>query len=511
MIRPLRLAASLVLFAPLAFSQPAPSLAKVDPQSSATPALTLEECVARALGKNFDLKIQEFDTQNARDAITIAQAAYDPTLQASASTGKAKSAEQNTTTIIDENGNPVVVVLPSSRSEGADIRLGVSQKIVTGATVSASGALDRSKRTPASSRLNPAYDSDVTLSINQPLLQGSGLAVNRAAIARARIGLTRSEFDFKSAVLSVVRNVEAAYYDLGFAREQLAVRRFSLQVAEQLFEENEAKRNTGVATDLDVLQAEVGVANARRNVLLAEQTVRDSEDNLLQLIGQFEFNTTLGDVKFTEQAIPAVSFDESYQRALTNAPDYASAKAAVEQLKLDARVAKNNTLPALDLGGAVGLNNRDDSWGDAAQEAFSRDGYSWQVDLTLTVPWGLRAEKARYRQALSNLSRQETLLRAVDQDIVVQVRAAVRAVETNRESVDISAKATELSQRQYDLEKARYDAGLSTFRRVQEAQEDLDNARVSELQAKVNLRVALADLARLEGSSLERYKITLMQ
>ena len=89
---------------------------------------------------------------------------------------------------------------------------------------------------------------------------------------------------------------------------------------------------------------------ARRNVLLAEQTVRDNEDALLQLIGQFEFNTTLGDVKFTDQAIPAISFDHSYELALNNAPDYASAKALVEQLKLDARVAKNNAMPSLDLG-----------------------------------------------------------------------------------------------------------------------------------------------------------------
>jgi outer membrane protein TolC len=138
---------------------------------------------------------------------------------------------------------------------------------------------------------------------------------------------------------------------------------------------------------------------------------------------------------------------------------------------------------------------------------WNGDRYSWSLDATLSLPWGLRAEKARYRQSITTVNREEVRLQQMEQDILVRVRAAVRAVETNLESVRISSLATELSQRQYDLEKARYDAGLSTFRRVQEAKEDLDTSRVSELQAKVTLRNALADLSRLEGSSLQRYKI----
>ena len=44
-----------------------------------------------------------------------------------------------------------------------------------------------------------------------------------------------------------------------------------------------------------------------------------------------------------------------------------------------------------------------------------------------------------------------------------------------------------------------------------EAQDDLELARVNELQAQVNLRIALADLQRLEGSSLTRFRIVLDQ
>jgi len=110
---------------------------------------------------------------------------------------------------------------------------------------------------------------------------------------------------------------------------------------------------------------------------------------------------------------------------------------------------------------------------------------------------------------LTSVNREQARYQQIDQDLVVNVRAAVRAVETNRESASISALATQLSQRQYELERARFNAGLSTSRRVLEAQDDLEIARVNELQAQVSLRIALADLERLEGSSLARFKITL--
>ena len=54
---------------------------------SATPnekPFTLEGAVALALQKNFDLQLQSFNVDNARDTIAIQEAAFDPTLTAAA-------------------------------------------------------------------------------------------------------------------------------------------------------------------------------------------------------------------------------------------------------------------------------------------------------------------------------------------------------------------------------------------------------------------------------------------
>ncbi len=87
----------------------------------------------------------------------------------------------------------------------------------------------------------------------------------------------------------------------------------------------------------------------------------------------------------------------------------------------------------------------------------------------------------------------------IEQKVAKEIQASGQTLST-----------AELRAREYETEKARYDSGLSTFRRVQETQDDLDQSRLAELQAKVNLRVAQANLDRLEGTAADRYRLTLL-
>lgn len=481
-----RLAASLTLLS-LAASLPAQDTAA--PAPAASPELTLQECINRALAKNFSLEIGRFAPQIAQDSIIVAKGAYEPQLSVSAVTGSSSS--------------------PGTDSKSSNVRVGVTQELYTGTSLSASSRLDRSSLDPAISALNPAYDADLTLSVRQSLLRGFGTEINRAGIHRAEIGLLRANLDFKAQVMDVIQDTENAYYNLAYAREQLAVRNFSLALANKLFDEAKTRRDTGVATDLDVLQAEVGVANARRGVILAEQTVKDRQEGLLALIGQFELDAPIGMVRFTELTEATPVFASSYQLARQHQPDYLSSQAAIDQFKIDLKLTEDAAKPDLTVGAALGMSGTNGSGSDALGDAFDRQNHSWQVDFSFNYPWGRKSDKARVRQSLASLHREETRLKLIEQNIELQVRSAVRAVETNLESVKIASLASGLSQKQYELEKEKFAAGLSTSRRVLEAQDDLEAARINELQAKVTLHTAVAALHRIEGSSLQRFAVQL--
>jgi len=468
---------------------------------SAPPPLTLEECIQRAMRKNFDLQIQGLSSEIAKEALNVASADFDPTFTATTRRNLNQSAA--TTSRLDGTA------ASGPRSDNTVFSVGASQRVGTGGTVSVAGNTTRAATNSLNSTLNPAFGSSASVSLSQPLLKGAGSSVARANIDRSKLGVGIALLNYKIRVLTVIRDTENAYYNLAYAREKLMVKRRSLELAAKLFEENKVRKSTGVATDLDVLTAEVGVANSRRAVVQAEQAVSDREDSLSTLTGEFGFNSRPGEVKFGDYTEGAPSFDLVYKLARDRSPDFLVTQAQIKQIEIDARTAKQAALPGLNLDTGVGYTATERSYGDAIGNLPDGNGYNWNVGLSVSVPWGLHADKARLRTAKISLLQQQTRLQQLDQNLLVNVRGSVRAVETNIVAVEIAGKATELSQKQYELQKARFDAGLSTSRLVLQAQDYLEAARVNELQSKLSLRVDLAELHRIDGSSLERYRIAL--
>lgn len=466
------------------------------------PPLTLEECIARALRKNFDLQIQGYSSDIARESLNIAKADFDPTFSASAT----RSVNQAAASTSSLDGTTNI----GQRNDRTSAQIGVSERLPqTGGTIGLSTNISRAATNSTFSTINPAFNSGITATLSQPLLKNFGPAAARANVERNKLGVGIATLNYKSRVLTVVRDTENAYYNLVSARETLRIRLLSLELAQRLLDENIARRSSGVATDLDVLTAEVGVANARRATLQAEQVVRDAEDALLGLFTSDDFDQRPGEVTFSPYNEPAPSFPHSYKRALDNQPDYYANQAVVKQLEIDLAAAKRNRHPSLNLDAALGYNAIDRSYSDAVGALPNDHGNNWSVGLSYVMPWRMRADTARYRSSIASLNSQKARLAQFEQSLLVQVRSAIRAVETNMASVDIAAKATELSAKQYELQKARFDAGLATSRLVLEAQDDLESARLNELTTKVALRAAVAELHRLEGSSLDRFNISL--
>ena len=480
--------------APPGAVQPAP----VDgaPPDASGPVLTLEECVRLALARGFDLEIEHQSLAIAQDNVPIARSTFLPVF--SATTGK------SVVRTAAENG------LAATMNSTLDAGGGVSQRLLTGTQLSLDFNNTHFNTDPAIAALNPAYASDVTLSVTQPLLKGFGTRLNSQVIRRAELGFDVANNNYESRAQDVIQGTENAYYLLTGARDQLQVFRASLQLSQALLSEAQSRRTAGMATGLDVLQAEVGVANARRSVLEAQRTVSASEDALTSLIGRFQFDTPIGATRASEDASePAPTIAQSYKLATERYPALRNARTSLEIARLDVDFAHNDLLPSVDLDLALGFNGSDSTRRGSISGVTEPDGHTWQAGISITYPLGRVAEKARFRQSRYALNQAELREKQLEQDVLVSVRNAVRDVETSRESVTIATQAADLAQRQYEAETDRFRAGLSTSRRVLEAQTDLESARVASLQARLDLQTARAALRRLEGSSLHRYGITL--
>lgn len=461
--------------------------------------LSLEAAIALAVGKNFDLQLQSITVEQQKETLNIARADFDPTLTG-AFTRTFRESPISTT------------LLEGTTNDDTGFLARVEERLPwTNGVVRVEANLNRAATNNPNQLLNPTFGNSVSASITQPLLRNAGSTVARANIARSKIGVGIAYIAYKSQVLALIADTENFYYNLVAARETLRIRQLSLELAQRLFDENSARRQSGVMTDLDVLSAEVGVANARRGVIQAEQSVRDAEDALLNLINVPSLDARPGPVQFNDYTDGAPNFATSYKLARDFYPQTLSAEEVLKQLQIDLDVARRNRLPNVSLTAGLGYVARptNQSYSDVISNLPSDHGQNWSLGLTYSTPWGRRADKARFRQAQLSVSAQKVRIDQLEQDLMVSVRTAIRSVETNLSAVEIAAQATRLSERQYEQQKARFDAGLSTSRAVLQAQDDLENTRFQELSAKLTLRRAATELRRLEGSSIRRYGIQL--
>ncbi len=508
MSRPFALAllASRLAFASAVVLSPVAGLAQQPAAMAPDRPFTLDDAIGMAMKKNFDLQLQAYNVENAKDTIEIAKGGFDANLTATVRRNLSQAAS-NTSRL---DGSQ----LAGPRNDNTTVSVGANERLAaTNGTVSVTTNVTRGATNSTNALLNPSYGNGISASLSQPLLQNAGRTTATATLERAKLGLNIATIAYKSRVLTVIQQTEVAYYNLVAAREALRIRQLTFEYNQKLFEENQARRATGVATDLDVFSAEYGMANSRRAVVQQEQAVRDAEDNLLNLINAPELDVRPGPVAFNDYTEGPPNFAASYKRAREFFPDTLSAEETIKQLQITLAVAKRNMMPTLNLDASLGYTARavNSGFGDAIGNLPNDHGNNWSFGLTYQRPWGNRADKASYRSALSSLNSRKLTLEQLEQSLLVNVRSAVRAVETNLMAVEIAGKATALSAKQYELQKARFDAGLSTSRLVLQAQDDLESARNAELTAKLALRRAVAELHRLEGTSIERFRVQLPQ
>ncbi|HQO36274.1 MAG TPA: TolC family protein, partial [bacterium] len=164
------------------------------------------------------------------------------------------------------------------------------------------------------------------------------------------------------------------------------------------------------------------------------------------------------------------------------------------------KAAKNQLRPQLDLSMGAWSSGLGDHADDSLDLMKDGDFTSYTVGLTLTYPLGNRAARARMQrselQAEAARTSLEDQLRGVD----LQVRAAIRQIETNQQRVDATTISVDLAEERLRAEEEALQVGLSTSHDVLDYQEDLTIARGSYTQSVIDHILSIAQLELSKGT-----------
>ncbi|MFT3869428.1 MAG: TolC family protein [Nibricoccus sp.] len=488
-------------FVLLALSPLAPRANGATDTAQTEKVINLEQAIRLALEKNFVLKVNAFNPQIARARLTEAWGKYDPKI-----TGSYQEAKDEAPNPID----PVSGVRPAADvSKTNDASLALTGLLPLG-TIYQFGATTSNQR----GTFNNFADSYATyggVSLTQPLLRDFGLTPSLYEIRIARTNLAISEWEYAETITNLITQVIYAYSDLHLAHAYLRSAIRSRDMAVQLHNENEGRRQRGATSEYDVLSAKARVANREDYVLRAERGVRLSENFLKQLIGD-EHNPDFLHWNLRIEPLPvapAVDVDAAsgFRDALKQRPDYRSAKLGVDKSGLDRRYYRNQLLPRVDLNGSYGYNGIGPDFAASRTDARRQTYVASSAGISVSVPLTSAAERGRARAAKLRLRQAEVNLERLEQDILIDVSNAAQQVESTRNRVATTEIAQKLNEEMLEAELKRLRAGTGSTFNVLYQQEQLSSAEIAAAQARADHRKALADYDRQTGRTLATYHI----
>jgi outer membrane protein TolC len=102
-------------------------------------------------------------------------------------------------------------------------------------------------------------------------------------------------------------------------------------------------------------------------------------------------------------------------------------------------------------------------------------------------------------------------LKNQEQQAFLEIRDAVRNVETNYKRIQAYKVARELAEEKSEAEVKKLKVGLTTNYLVLQHQRDLVNAKSAELRAIIDYNLSLAGLDRALGMTLDKRNIKMTQ
>ncbi|HSK19448.1 MAG TPA: TolC family protein [Longimicrobiales bacterium] len=338
-------------------------------------------------------------------------------------------------------------------------------------------------------------------SLNQPLFSGgrimSGVQLARHAETAAEASLTEARAD-------VALQVRQAYYGALLAQEAEVIVEASVDLAQQHLERVQLLLETGQASELDALRAEVELENLRPQLVQARNARELASLNLKRLVN-LPIDAPLrltSSLAATDPALPdpADVLLPSLAEAEPQLARRASIEAAEQQVEVrreQVDIARGAFLPNVNLQANL------------SRQAFP-SGFvpsDWQDDWTVgfVVQWplfqGFRrgaevdAAQAQVRQA-------ELQADQLREGVRLEYEQAQGELEQARAQIAAATRTVAQATRVYELTELRYAEGLATQLDVSDARLALQQARMNEANAYHDFYLALARAERALGVTL---------
>jgi len=334
------------------------------------------------------------------------------------------------------------------------------------------------------------FGRTIDLTISQPLYTWGKL---NAAIRAAEVGLKTADEQLRLYRQAAYRDVVAAYLDVQLARELSLLAVENRAQKQRHLDEATRKFNAGVATEYDVLAAEVAAENTQPEVIRSGNGIRMARERLRFLLASGAQDVdVVGTLEPPAAASPLpAGYDEAMQIAGKRRPELKDLRLRIGIYGELVTIAKADNKPRLDLKGGAGWH-----WASLDDPGPARDanGAAWNAGIYLSFPFfdGFRTS-GRVTQARSDLRTKQIEEAKLIDSISLEVRQAEYSYREATEILKALSGTVKQAERLLQMAEKGYELGVKIRLEVEDAQVNLLQARSNLVRAERDTRVALVN------------------
>lgn len=335
--------------------------------------------------------------------------------------------------------------------------------------------------------VGPFSNYDIHLYAQQNVLDLSAYRNYHAS----QIALESAKLDESDARDMIVQAVAAVYLNAESAAARVDAAQSRVTEATALYQLAQDKHDTGTATGVDVLRAQVQLANDRQSLLIAKNEYQQTLLELARALGMrpgspIELAESLAFHPLQEASAPTL-----VDAALAARADYRSLVSQRQAIVTQQAANRARSYPRLSVSGNYGGIGR--SVGGIEQTGLIQG----QIDVTLF-------DRDRNGEALELAAR----MRAVDERIAdlrrgieEEIRSALLNLDSARQQVDVAGQGQDLAHRELAMARDRFEQGTANNIEVITAQDELARAEENYILAVSSYVNGTYSLARALGDT----------
>lgn len=318
------------------------------------------------------------------------------------------------------------------------------------------------------------------LVLTQPIFQGfqilEGMKSSKNIKTLSEIQLSQSKEDLKLSITEV-------YLEILRLQEQRKVLEGSLSELDKSLEKLVKMKELGMVTKTDILDIELEKLKVESSIIQTENSENIQILDLKNKIGLSQETEIVLENTLDWDLMSDVDYDKDLERALADNSQIQMAKINQELEKSKEVISRAEVLPTVALQGTYGNTSYYDSFDDS----IDPDEYDWTVGVSFSwnvFSFGKNLDGIKVAQ--NSTKQKEYDVTTAKENIELALKSAYLNLVHLEKQIDISKKAIERSESNYDLQKKKYENQMITSIEFLEAENNLRNSKFNLIDVRMS-------------------------